>query len=415
MDSPRRVVITGLGGVTPLGSDIPSFWARLLAGTSAAGPITRFDTSAYPVTFAAQVRDFDPLAHFDPKTVRHLDRCTQYAVVAARSAARDAGLDLSREDRSRFGAIIGTGVGGAETIVEQALVMAQRGPRRVTPFFIPMMMPNAVAGEVSIDLSLEGPSYAPTSACASSNHAMALAFDSIRSGESDAVFTGGAEAGVMTISLAGFCSARALSTRNDAPEKASRPFDRDRDGFLLGEGAGVLVFEELGRARARSARVYAEVLGHGQSADAYHVTAPHPEGRGALRAMTLALARAGVTPDQVSYVNAHGTSTDLNDRIESLAIRALFGRAADRVPVNSTKSMIGHALGAAGAIELIVCCLSIAHQTVHLTLNHENPGEGCDLDYVKGESRQARVDVVLSNSFGFGGHNCSIVLRRFAG
>lgn len=408
----RRVVVTGLGAVTPFGVGVGPLWEGVRAGRSAIGPIKRFDASPFPVTFAGEVRDFDPEACFEKKELRHLDRVTQFALVAARQAVDDAGLDLLAEDRTRVGVVIGSGVGGLETTSEQVLTLHERGPRRVSPFLIPMMMLNAPTGQVALALGLEGPNLSVTSACATGNHALGLGLTYIRAGEADVMLVGGSEAALTPIGLAGFCAMRALSTRNDDPQRASRPFDRDRDGFVFSEGCGLLVLEEYERARARGARIYAELAGFGQSNDASHLTAPHPEGAGAARAMTLCCRDAGWNLADVEYVNAHGTSTELNDRAETLAIKRAFGDHARRLAVSSSKSMFGHLLGAAGGVEAIVTALALKDGVVPPTINHETPDPACDLDVVPNEARARPLRAAISNGFGFGGHNATVALRR---
>ncbi len=410
----RRVVITGLGTVNPLGPDVPTSWPRLLAGENGVTPITFFDASQLPVRISGHVV-FDPAAHFDVPDLRKLDPFTQYALVAADEAARDAGLDFaatSEEERERFGCILGTGIGGITGIEEQHLVMIERGPRRVSPHFIPKIMANAVSGQVAIRHGLLGTAFTTSSACASSGHAIAMAFLAIRSGEADLVVTGGAESATTPLGISGFASAKALSTRNDDPGAASRPFDAERDGFVMGDGAGVLIFEELERAKARGARIYAEVKGYGSTDDAHHITAPKEDGSGPARALRLALKQAGLRPEDVDYINAHGTSTKYNDAIETRAIKQVFGDHARKLAVSSTKSMLGHLLGASSAVELVATTLSVYHGAVHPTRNLENPDPDCDLDYVPREGREMRVRNALSNSLGFGGHNLSICIGQ---
>ena len=411
----RRVAITGLGTVNPLGNDVASTWPRMLAGENGVGLNPHFDASHHSVQIGAFV-DWEVEQHFSRPEQRKLDPFTMWALMSAREALADAGLpDLAEEDedqRCRYGAIIGTGIGGITGIEEQHHTLIEKGPRRVSPHFIPRIMANAVAGQVSIRNGLLGTSFTTSSACASSGHAMGMAWQSIRWGESDLVLTGGAESATTPLGLAGFCSAKALSTRNDDPGAASRPFDRDRDGFVMGEGAAVLVFEEWERALARDARVYAEVVGFGSTDDAFHITAPREDGKGPARAMRLALKAADVDPETVDYVNAHGTSTLYNDMIESRAIRAVFGRHADALAVSSTKSMLGHLMGASSAVELVATALSIYHGQVHPTRNYTTADPECDLDYVPGEARALSLRHALSNSLGFGGHNVSICLRR---
>ncbi|MAF65635.1 MAG: beta-ketoacyl-[acyl-carrier-protein] synthase II [Planctomycetes bacterium] len=411
----RRVAITGLGTVNPLGIGVAETWRRMLAGENGVGPNPHFDTSEYSVRIGAFV-DWEVEQHFSRPDQRKLDPFTMWALMSADEALADAGLPgLAEEDeerRYRYGAIIGTGIGGITGIEEQHHVLLAKGAGRVSPHFIPRIMANAVAGQVSIRNGLMGTSFTTSSACASSGHAMGMAWQSIRHGESDLVLTGGAESATTTLGLAGFCSAKALSTRNDDPKAASRPFDRDRDGFVMGEGAAVLVFEEWERARARDARIYAEVVGFGSTDDAFHITAPREDGKGPARAMRLALAAGAVDPESVDYVNAHGTSTHYNDMIETRALRTVFAAHADALAVSSTKSMLGHLMGASSAVELLATALSVHHGQVHPTRNYTTPDPECDLDYVPGEAREVPLRHALSNSLGFGGHNVSICLRR---
>ena len=409
----RRVVITGLGTVNSLGLDVETSWARMLEGENGVGPISSFDTSGHSTKIAACV-GWDPDEHFEKPQQRKLDPFTMWALMASGEALRDAGLegvrDLPEPEREKFGTIIGTGIGGITGIEEQHLIMGEKGPRRVSPHFIPRIMANAVSGQVAIAHGLLGTAFTTSSACASSGHAIGMAWHSVRCGESDLVVTGGAESATTPLGLAGFCSAKALSTRNDDPGAACRPFDKERDGFVMGEGCGVLVFEELEHAKARGARIYAEVKGYGSTDDAFHITAPKEDGLGPARAMSLALERAGVAPEEVDYINAHGTSTAYNDAIESRAIRCAFGARADGLAVSSTKSMIGHLLGASSAVELVATALSVHHGVVHPTRNYTTPDPDCDLDYVPGSARELRVRNALSNSLGFGGHNVSICI-----
>ncbi|MBI1381370.1 MAG: beta-ketoacyl-ACP synthase II [Planctomycetaceae bacterium] len=412
----RRVVITGLGTVNALGPNVATSWPRMLAGENGIGPLTFFDASQLPVKICAHV-DFDPAAHFDVMDMRKLDPFTQYALVAADEAARDAGLDLlglPEEERERVGCIIGTGIGGITGIEEQHLVLIERGPRRVSPHFIPKIMANAVSGQVAIRHGILGTTFTTSSACASSGHAIGMALMAIRSGEVDVVVTGGAESATTPLSISGFASAKALSTNED-PAAASRPFDAQRDGFVIGDGAGVLIFEELERAKARGARIYAEVKGYGSTDDAFHITAPKEDGSGPARALRIALRQAGVSPESVDYINAHGTSTKYNDAIETRAIKRVFGDHARRLAVSSTKSMIGHLLGASSAVELVATSLSVHQSAVHPTRNLENPDPDCDLDYVPKEGRELKIRNALSNSLGFGGHNVSICIGRYEG
>ncbi|OUN01557.1 MAG: beta-ketoacyl-[acyl-carrier-protein] synthase II [Firmicutes bacterium ZCTH02-B6] len=408
----RRVVVTGIGAITPLGIGKEALWDALARGVSGIGPITRFDASDYPTRFAGEVRDFDPAAFMDRKDARRLDRFIQYAWAATQMALTDAKLDPTKVNGDRMGVIIGSGIGGIETLEQQVRVLAERGPDRVSPFLVPMMIPDMASGYVSIQVGAKAHNACTVTACASGSNAIGDAARVIERGDADIMITGGTEASVTPVALAGFSAARALSTRNDAPEKASRPFDKERDGFVLAEGAGILVLESLEHAQARGAHIYGEVAGYGCTGDAYHITQPAPEGEGAYRAMQRALDDAQVSPDEIDYINAHGTSTEYNDYFETLAIKRALGEAAYRVPISSTKSMTGHLLGAAGAVEAIVCLLTMERGLIPPTINHEFPDPRCDLDYVPNEARPAKVDVAVSNSFGFGGHNAVLVFRR---
>ncbi len=410
----RRVAITGLGTVNALGPDVATSWPAMLAGENGVGPITQFDAADYPVRIGASVK-WDPAESFAAPDFRKLDPFTMFALKATVEALGDAGLVLSEEAeeaRERFGCIIGTGIGGITGIEEQHHVLQERGPRRVSPHFIPRIMANAVSGQVAIANGILGTTFTTSSACASSGHAMAMALSSIKSGESDLVLTGGSESATTQLAVSGFASAKALSTRNDDPAHASRPFDLDRDGFVLGEGCGILVFEELERAQARGAKIYAEVKGFGSTDDAFHITAPREDGSGPARAFHLAIRQAGIDPDTIDYINAHGTSTKYNDAIETTAIKRHFGEHARKIAISSTKSMIGHLLGGSSAVELVATALSVHHGQVHPTRNLENPDPACDLDYVPGEARELTIRNALSNSLGFGGHNLSICLGR---
>jgi 3-oxoacyl-[acyl-carrier-protein] synthase II len=410
--SRRRVVITGIGAITALGLDAESTFAGLLEGRSGVGPITRWDAKDHVTRFAAEIRNFDPAAVMEPHEARKLDPFALYAMAAAKQAIADSGVDLEKEDRTRIGSVVGVGIGGLTDIEAQHLVLRDRGPRRVNPFFIPKIMMNAAAGQISITYGLQGPNYATASACASSAHAVGLAMQAIRWDEADMMVAGGSEATITPLGIAGFNALKALSTRNDAPERASRPFDRDRDGFVMGEGAGCLVLEELDHARRRGARIYAEVKGFGMTADAHHITAPAPGGEGATRAMRIALKDAGVAPEDVQYVNAHGTSTPINDPLETAAMKGAFGDHARRLAISSSKSMIGHLLGGSGAVEAVITTLSVVRGVVHPTANLENPDPACDLDYVPGAAREMEVRNAVSNSLGFGGHNASLLIGR---
>lgn len=409
----KRVVVTGIGAVTPVGNSLEDFWGNLTAGVSGVGPITRFDTEGFSSKIAAEVKDFDPAEYMDRKEARRMDRFAQFAAAATSMAVEKAGLDMERLDRLRCGVILGSGVGGIETLEQQHRVLLERGPGRVSPFFIPMMISNMGAAQVAIMHGMRGFNITTTSACASSTNAIGDAFKLIQRGQADLVITGGTEAPITSLAVAGFCSMKALSTRNDDPAGSSRPFDADRDGFVIGEGAVILVLEEMEHALRRGACIIAEITGYGASCDAYHITAPEPEGTGAALAMRMAISDAGLAPAQVDYINAHGTSTPLGDKLETLAIKDVFGEHAYKLAISSTKSMTGHLLGAAGGLEAAVCVLAIQRGIVPPTINMENPDPECDLDYVPNKARQVTVDVALTNSFGFGGHNATLVFERF--
>ncbi|MEO1614784.1 MAG: beta-ketoacyl-ACP synthase II [Planctomycetota bacterium] len=411
----RRVVITGVGTVTPLATDVDTFWQKLLAGESGVGPITIVDTTHYKVHFAGEVRDFDLGEVADPREAKRLDRFTQFAVHAGYQAIRDSKLDFEVTDCTRCGVILGSGIGGLIEIENQIERMLTKGPSRVSPFTVPKMMLNAAGGTLSITYGLKGPNYAVATACASATNAMGEALRSIRLNETDVVITGGSEAALTRMGLAAFQNMKALSTRNEDPTKASRPFDSGRDGFVLGEGAGVLVFEELEHAKNRGARIYGEVLGYGTTSDAGHITAPDPHGTGAAAAMSAALADAEVSPDQIDYINAHGTSTPLGDKAETTAIKKVFGDAAYQTSVSSTKSALGHSLGASGGIEAVILCKTIETETIAPTINLDDPDPECDLNYTPNEAKKRVVKLAMSNSFGFGGHNACIVIGKFEG
>lgn len=411
----RRVVITGIGVITPVGTGKEKFWNAVKLGKSGVGPVTRFNADSFPTRIAGEVKDFDPAGYLDRKEARRMDRFTQFAVVASKMAVADAELDLNREDRNAIGVILGTGIGGIETFEEQHRVMQERGPGRISPFFIPMMIANMGAAQAAILLGLKGPNFTTVSACAASANALVDALRVIQNGEAEVMITGGAEAAITPMAMGGFCSMKAVSTRNDEPERASRPFDQQRDGFVLGEGAGALVLESLEHARQRGATIYAELAGGGCTGDAYHITAPDPEAEGAARAMELAIQDAGLNREDINYINAHGTSTDLNDKQETEAIKKVFGPHAYRLAVSSTKSVMGHLLGAAGAVEAIVTALAIRDGVVPPTINYENPDPECDLDYVPNTARRLDIQAALSNSFGFGGHNVTIAIKGFRG
>ncbi|MDE2711114.1 MAG: beta-ketoacyl-ACP synthase II [Acidobacteria bacterium] len=408
----RRVVVTGVGLVSPLGIGTRETWDGLVAGRSGAGRITRFDASDFTSRIACEVKGFDPLDYADRRDARKMDTFIQYALAASLFAAEDAALETPLEDPDRVGVVISSGIGGFETIEREHRKLLEKGPRRISPFFVPAMVVNLAAGWVSIRLGARGPNSAMATACSAGAHAVGEAFRLVRHGHADVMVAGGAEATITPMCIGGFASMKALSTRNSDPERASRPFDRNRDGFVVGEGAGILILEERERARARGATLYAEVIGYGMSGDAFHITAPAEDGGGAVRVMQAALAEAGASPEDVDAVNAHGTSTPLNDRIETAAIRRVFGGHADRLAVSSTKSMTGHLLGGAGGLEAGIACLTLHHQTLPPTINHETPDPDCDLDIVPNTARPAAVRSVLSNSFGFGGTNVSLLFRQ---
>jgi len=412
--SKRRVVITGLGCVTALAESTDGLFTALCAGESGVSPVESFDVSKYTVKFGGEIKKFDVTKYIDQREGKRMDRFTQFAMAGAIQAVQDSGLDLSKEDPFRIGVIVGTGIGGIQEIEQQHIRLLNKGPGRVSPFCVPRLMSNAASGNIAIFYSLKGPNFCVSSACASSNHAIGEAFCNIRYGRSDVIITGGAEAALSPVGLASFCAARSLSTRNDDPQAASRPFDRDRDGFVLSEGSGILILEELSHARKRDAKIYAELLGYSATDDGYHITAPLPNGDGAAKTMELALIDAGVEKEKVSYINAHGTGTVLNDIAESAAIRSFFGARAYDIPVSSTKSCLGHLLGASGAVELIACVKAITESTIPPTINLDNVDERCGLkmDFVPLKARETQVNIALSNSLGFGGHNSCLVVGK---
>ena len=409
----KRVVITGLGAITPVGNTAADFWQALLAGKSGIGPITRFDAAEYDAKIAGEVKGFEPTAFIDKKEARRMDRFTQFAIAAAKMALDDSGIDLEKADKSRIGSFVGSGIGGMDTLHEQYKNLFEKGPNRVSPFFIPMMIANMAAGQVSIAFGLQGPSSCVVTACATGTNCIGDAMKVIQRGDADVMVAGGTEAAISPAGMAGFCSMNALSTRNDAPEKASRPFEKDRDGFVMGEGSGIVILESLEHALARGARIYAELAGYGTNADAYHVTAPAPEGAQAARCMELAIKDAGLQVTDVDYINAHGTSTPLNDKNETLGIKALFGDHVKNLAVSSIKSMTGHLLGAAGGIECVATALTVANDMMPPTINYDTPDSDLDLDYVPNQARAKVVRVALSNSFGFGGHNATLLVKKF--
>jgi 3-oxoacyl-[acyl-carrier-protein] synthase II len=411
----RRVVITGMGVVTPLGSELETFWDNLLKGRSGIGRITRFDTADYDCRIAGEVRDFEPRNVFNnPKDVKRTDRFTQMAMGAAKMAMKDSGIDLEKTNRERFGVIVSSGIGGLKTLEDQHSALVNKGPSRVSAFTIPMLISNMASGLISMEFGLQGPNMCIVTACATSNNAIGESWRIIKFGDADIFLAGGSEASIIPIGLGGFSAMKALSTRNDEPERASRPFDRDRDGFVMGEGAGVVVVEELGHAKARGAKIYCELTGYGLSGDAYHMTAPPPDGEGAARAMKMALEHASIRPEEVDYVNAHATSTDLGDICETRAIKTVFGdHAKNGLSISSTKSMTGHLLGGAGAVEMAICALVIRDSIIPPTINLENPSDECDLDYTPNKAREKKVRVAVNNSFGFGGHNATLIATEF--
>ena len=409
----RRVVVTGMGAITPIGNTVAEFWRGLMNGTSGVGRITCFDASRFTTQIAAEVKGFDPTEFMDRKEAKRMDRFAQFAVAGSRMALQDAGID-DNVDWERVGVLIGSGIGGIQTLEEQCRNLIEKGPDRVSPFFVPMMIPDIASGQVSIMTGAKAHNTCTVTACASGTNAIGDAFRVIQNGGADVMITGGTEAAISPLSMAGFCSARALSRRNDEPERASRPFDKDRDGFVMGEGVGILILEELEHAKARGARIYAELVGYGCTGDAYHITTPAPEGDGARRAMEAAIKDSGIDKSLIGYINAHGTSTEYNDKFETMAIKSVFGERAYSVPVSSTKSMTGHLLGAAGGIESIASVLALYEQMIPPTINYETPDPECDLDYVPNRPRAAKIEAVMSNSFGFGGHNAVLVFRKMS-
>ncbi len=417
----RRVVVTGLGALTPLGNTAEEFWAGLVQGRSGIGPITKFDAHAkdahgayrYPTRIAGEIRNFDPLNFVDKKEARRLDPYLQYAVASSVMAVQDAGFDLAKIDGARFGVIVGSGIGGITTLLDGEHILQEKGPERVSPFLIPMLIVNMASGLISMRFGAKGPNTSVVTACATGNHAIGDAFKVIERGDADLMIAGGAEAIIVPLTMAGFCAMKAMTNRNDDPPRASRPFEADRDGFVPSEGAGIVVLEALEHARRRDARIYAEIVGYGASADAHHMTAPDPDGDGALRAMAGALRDAGLEPTAIGYINAHGTSTPYNDKFETIAIKRLFGEHAGRLAVSSTKSMTGHLLGAAGGVEAIATTLALHHGILPPTINYEKPDPECDLDYIPNQARKQDVDFALSNAFGFGGTNATLAFKKY--
>lgn len=411
----KRVVITGLGVLSPIGIGKQEFVDALREGKSGANAITAFDTSNFATKFCANVKDFVPENFIDRKKARRMARFTQMGFIAAKMAVEDSKLDLSKEDLSRIGVITGTGIGGLEITEQEHSVVVEKGPRRVSPFLIPMIITNMLPGEIAIEYGFTGPNYAVSSACASANHAIGNALRLLRYGDADVIITGGAEASITDLAVSGFNNIKALSTRNDDVTKASRPFDLNRDGFVVGEGSGILVLETLEHALARGAKIYAELAGYGATDDAYHMTAPDPEGKSVIKALELAIKDAGISKDEVDYINAHGTSTELNDKTETLAIKTVFGERAYKIPVSSTKSMTGHLLGAAAGVEAIATILCMENGFIHPTINYETPDPNCDLDYVPNVARNQQIHCAMSNSLGFGGHNAAVVIKKYVG
>lgn len=411
--SERRVVITGIGALTPIGKSAPDFWNGLVSGSSGARTIEHFDTTDFPTKFAAQLENYNPEDYFERKEARRLDLVAQYAIVASNEAIDDSGLDLEEINKDRVAVIVGTGIGGMKTFYDQSISFHERGPRGVSPFFIPMLIPDIVSGQISIRHGFRGPNFCAVSACATGSHNIGIAYDMIRYGQSDYAVTGGTEAPVTRIGISGFNAMKAMSTRNDEPERASRPFDTDRDGFVLGEGSGIFILEELESALSRGARIYGEIVGYGYSADAYHITAPDPDGGGVMLAMNNALNAAGITPEDVDHINMHGTSTPLGDIAETNSIKKVFGEHAYSINLNSTKSMTGHTLGAAGAIESVAALLAIYHGMVPPTINVDNQDPECDLNYTANKAVVRDIRYALNNAFGFGGHNSTLVFKKF--
>ena len=409
----KRAVITGIGCVTPIGIGKERFWNSLINGMSGIDYITRFDTGGFGVKIAAEVKDFDSENYIDKREIKKMDRFTQFAVAASMMAVEDAKLDIKQTDAERFGVVLGAGMGGLDTLEDQAKELMERGPRRVSPFFVPMMIPNIASGQVSIALGAKGPNILIVTACASSTNAIGEALRVIQYGDADVVITGGTEASITPLSVAGFCSMKALSTNNENPRKASRPFDKNRDGFVMGEGAGMILIEELEHALKRGAIIYGELIGYGRSADAYHITTPAPGGEGSARAMECALKDAGINYDSIDYINAHGSSTIYNDEFETEAIKKVFKEHAYKLDVSSTKSMTSHLLGAAGGIEAIACILSIVNGVIPPTINYETPDPKCDLNYVPNTAKRTNVGYALSNSLGFGGHNAAVIFKKY--
>ncbi|MFC1594280.1 beta-ketoacyl-ACP synthase II [Candidatus Omnitrophota bacterium] len=409
----KRIVVTGLGAISPVGSEVNEFWKSLVEGKNGVGMITQYDASLFDSRIAGEVDDFDPAQHFNTKEARHLERFVQFAVVTAREAMKDSGIDLQTEDVDRIGVIVGSGIGSLHAMETEHKRYLEKGPKKLSPFLIPRLIVNEAAGQISIDLGVKGPNTCVTTACASGSHAIGDAFRLLQHDDADVMIAGGTESCITALGVGGFCALKALSRRNDDPKKASRPFERDRDGFVIAEGAGLVVMETLEHAMKRNAQIYAEIAGYGLSGDAYHITAPDPDGHGASCAMAMALKNSGLKPEAVDYINAHGTSTLLNDKIETKAIKKTFADHAKKVAVSSTKSVTGHLLGAAGGVEFVACTLAIRDGIIPPTINYENPDPDCDLDYVPNTARKQAVEVAMSNSLGFGGHNATLIVKKF--
>jgi 3-oxoacyl-[acyl-carrier-protein] synthase II len=409
----RRVVVSGIGLITPVGNNLEETWKAIVSGESGIGDITRFDVSDYSARFGAEVKDFDPEKYLVKKDIRRMDLFLQYAVAASSMAVEDSGIKSDGIDSERFGVIIGSGIGGISTVEQQHSRLLEGGPGRISPFFVPMMISNIASGQVSMRFGAKGPNYSTVSACASGLHAIGDAFRWIKYGDADVIIAGGAEAAITPMALGGFCSMKALSTRNDDPAHACRPFDKNRDGFVLGEGAGIVILEEMNHALKRGAKIVAEIVGYGMTADAYHITAPSPEGEGAVRAMRMSLKEGNIAPEKVDYINAHGTSTELNDKYETIAIKTVFDKYAYDLMISSSKSMTGHLLGAAGGIELAITALAIQNGCAPPTINYETPDPECDLDYVPNKARDADIEYAITNSFGFGGQNACLALKKY--
>ncbi len=412
--SRRRVVVTGLGLISPLGIGVEKSWGALLQGKSGIRRITQFDASSFATQIAGEVEGFNPEEYIEPKEVKKMDRFIHFGVAASTMAMEDSGLKIDGHNAPRVGVYVGSGMGGLPAIEHYHKVLLEKGPRRITPFFIPMLIINLAAGQISIKFGAKGPNSAPATACATGSHAIGDAFKVIQRGDADAMIAGGTESCITSMGIGGFNAMKALSTRNDEPEKASRPFDRDRDGFIMGEGAGIMLIEELGHAMARKAKIYAEIVGYGLTGDAYHITSPSPGGEGAARCMAMALKDAGIAPSDIDYINAHGTSTKYGDELETLAIKTVFKEHAHKVAISSTKSMTGHLLGAAGGVEAVICAMSVHNGVIPPTINLENPDPECDLDYVPHTARKADIRAALSNSFGFGGTNACLLFKKFS-